>query len=100
MIYYCPYCGHRVSNPIHSGITSCGNCRRIFDSSLYHRLLSAGWLVRKVPHLTYEQLVQQHDLDDGEARLVLDFVVENGYSHEDLDKALIALGIKALRSVA
>lgn len=100
MIQYCPYCGHRIAKPITCGITSCSNCRRLFDSNLYHRLLSAFWLAHKVPGLDRDRLTQQHFFSEADADLVLNFVVENGYTYQEFDKLLISNGIKDQRYVA
>lgn len=47
MIVLCPYCGEKLDKKLTEGITSCDNCLRVFDSSSFHRVLSAFWVVKK-----------------------------------------------------
>lgn len=82
MIQYCPYCGHQLKKPFECGISSCHNCRRVFDSSPFHRLLSAAWFVRK-EHLYLTDRLVQHGFSQEEADLVVECIYNKDYSHED-----------------
>lgn len=88
MITYCPHCGHSLSHAIVHGITSCNNCNRVFDSSPFNRLLSAAWLVRK-RHIDQRDPLLHMGYSLDEADLVIEFVAEGCYSHEDFRDLLI-----------
>jgi hypothetical protein len=87
MINYCPECGHNLPQPIFHGITSCNNCRRVFDSSQFNKLLSAAWLVRK-RNIDSEDYLVQFGYTKEEADLLVKFVHECCYSHEDFKDLL------------
>lgn len=87
MIYYCPYCGANLCDPIRSGITSCNNCHRVFDSSPFNRLLSAAWMVRH-RHYNCPELLAQHGYTPDEADLVIEMVADGCYNHEDFVRFL------------
>lgn len=82
MINYCPFCGHNLPTAIVHGITSCNNCRRVFDSSQFNKLLSAAWLVRK-RNIDSEEYLIQFGYTKEESELLIKFVFEGCYSHED-----------------
>lgn len=66
------------------GISSCNNCHRVFESSPFHRVLSASWLVRRSPSTASQDvLVSQHGLTPDEADFVLEFVVDDCMSHDE-----------------
>ena len=88
MIQFCPHCGHRLKNPVDCGIGSCQNCNRVFDSSPFHRLLSAAWLVRHW-HLPTEECVTQQGFTQEEAEIVVEYVYDKCYSHDEFRKHLI-----------
>lgn len=93
MMFVCPYCGIKLKTYLSDGITSCLNCNRTFDSSLYHKLLSASWYARNY-HLDIETVKSNYKLSDQEAEIV----EEHGYSHESFIKAIDKLGISKLYS--
>jgi len=94
MINVCPFCGKFLAEALVSaGLTACLNCNKIIESSLYNRLLSAGWEVRKGNH-DLSRLKFDQKLSEEEAILVLAFVLDHGFSHDDFQKALKKLGIK------
>ena len=82
MIHLCPYCGHDLKFPIQNGITNCCNCRRFFDSSPFHRLLSAAWMVRKKAVNSSDHL-QSLGFTEEESDLVINFVEDQCFSHEE-----------------
>jgi ribosomal protein L37AE/L43A len=95
MIRLCPYCGHELVKPINNGITSCGNCSRIFDSSPYHRLLSAGWLVRKW-HLCCPEQLLKHGYTQQEAEVAVGLVFDQQYNPQEYVKIVDELGVSRL----
>lgn len=92
MIHLCPFCGHVLPHNLKDGIASCLNCSRVFDSTPFNRLLSAGWMVRKEHIYSAERLVS-YGFTQEEALLAITFVFENCYSHEEYVKALKNLGV-------
>ena len=88
MIYVCPFCGRRVSRAINDGITTCNNCNRVFDSSSYHKILSAAWLARRDEIIDIIALRAMYDLNDCEANIVSRCVIDQCYSHDELVKEL------------
>mgnify|MGYP000900751624 CR=1 FL=1 len=100
MIELCPHCGHKLKHPILRGITSCSNCNRVFDSSPFNRILSTAWLVRRHHINDREHLVQRYGCDPVSADLVLEFVSECLFSHEDMVKLLEELGIPKVEEYA
>jgi len=92
MITQCPFCGCNLPNPITNGITSCANCFRVFDSSLYHRLLSASWICRRHNVVYEDQLIHQYGYDENEAKFVIKWVVNECYTHEEFRQFLLNEG--------
>lgn len=93
MIQLCPFCGHSV-DPVYDGITSCRRCSRVFDTCPINRLLSASWLTRRKNITTVDQL-RECGYSAKEADLVISYVVDQCYSHEEFFKELKDLGISA-----
>jgi Zn-finger nucleic acid-binding protein len=91
MIKSCPFCGHSLQKELQDGLTSCCNCEQVFDTSELNKLLSASWLVRK-NHYNREQLKWHTKLDDELITLVMTFVSENSYSHQEFIQFLKRLG--------
>jgi hypothetical protein len=100
MIELCPHCGHKLTHPILRGISSCNNCNRIFDSSPFNRILSAAWLVRRHHISDQDYLVDRHGCHPVEAELVMEFVSECLYSHEEMVKLLETLKIPKVEEYA
>jgi len=92
MITYCPHCGHNLPQAIVHGITSCNNCHRVSDSSPFHRLLSAAWLVRK-RNIDSEEYLVQFGYSIEEATLVIKLVADGCYSHEEFRDYLKEQGV-------
>jgi len=88
MIRLCPYCGRNLITPLTCGITTCDNCNRIFESSSYHKILSMAWMVRRwhVEEPYYFQ--HKFGFSEQEIDIVYKYVVEEGYCHDELVKAL------------
>ena len=94
MINVCPFCGKSLEEALVSaGLSACLNCNKIVESSLYNRLLSAGWEARR-GNQDLSRLKYNQKLSEEEAILVLAFVVDHGFSHDDFQNALKKLGIK------
>ena len=91
MINVCPNCGHWLSNELNDGLAHCENCNRIFDSSDYNRLLSAGWLIRK--HRQGVEQLQSCGYLEHEAIVAFSFVGEYLYNHDEFQKVLKKLGV-------
>lgn len=88
MICLCPFCGYRVGRPIQDGISTCNHCQRVFDSSPFHRILSAAWLVRKQNLYNIDAVAGSCDLTPCELAVVEKFVVNEDYCHDDLLKVI------------
>jgi len=87
MIILCPHCGHSLKIPCGSGISSCINCNRVFDTSPFNRLLSASWLVRR-KNIIAEESLMQYGYTKEESEFVLQEVYDNCCTHEDFVKIL------------
>jgi hypothetical protein len=83
MIIYCPFCGHNLPHPLVNGMSSCVNCCRVFDSSKQNQLLSNAWLVRKRDITDAEYLAEQYEIPKEDAELLIEYVADACYSHED-----------------
>lgn len=94
MMTLCPHCGHNLPHPLVDGISSCGNCRRCCDSSRENRLLSLAWVVRKQDIDDAEPLVYRYGVSREDAELVLKYVAEELYSHEEFYHHLKELKLK------
>lgn len=90
MLSYCPYCGDSLGRPILHGIASCNNCNRVFDSSPFHRLLSAAWLVRRRQIRDRDVLIQKFGYSPVDADFVLEY---DHFSHEEFVRLLKEKGI-------
>ena len=93
MMHHCPYCGTNLRIPIMSGITSCNNCNRVFETSPLNRLLSAAWLIRRRHIQDQDVLMYQFGYESSEAALLQEYVIDGGYSHEDFLHILREMGI-------
>ena len=93
MIIACPQCGAQLTQALQDGLAACAHCNRVFDGSLYNRLLSASWLIRKHSYNNINQLISTTKLPEHEAILVYSFVSENTYSFEEFEHTLKKLGI-------
>lgn len=92
-MYYCPYCGFSLINPTIHGISGCNNCSRVFDTSPLNRMLSAAWLVRRHHIQDRDILVCKYNYSQDEANLLVEYVAQDGYSHEDFLDFLKATGV-------
>jgi hypothetical protein len=82
MIRLCPFCGIKLSRMLSDGITTCDNCNRIFDSSIYHRILSAAWMVRRW-HVWDVATLQKVGISEEDANMVYKYVAEEMLTHEE-----------------
>jgi len=88
-----------MTQALQDGLAACTHCNRIFDSSLYNRLLSASWLIRKHSCHGITQLMSDTKLPEHEAILVHSFVVDNEYNHQEFEKTLKLFGITPKRNI-
>lgn len=88
MIRLCPFCGHTLGRKLTEGITTCDNCQRVFDSSPYHRILSASWVVRKWHIEEVEALKYKFGFSQREAEIVYQYIAEQGMSHDEFLKVI------------
>jgi len=89
MILLCPYCGYNLPKPLNSGIASCVNCQRVFDSCNNNQLLSAAWYIRKHDVLDAEYLSYRCGLDVNDAEFVLVHVYDECMNHEEFRDFLL-----------
>lgn len=79
-INVCPNCGKNLECQLISGISSCSNCEKVFDSSEYQVVLAAAWQARNQNFSVSE--IQKHT---GLDSLLAQFVFSNScLSHEEL----------------
>ena len=88
MIYLCPFCGTDLNTPLLDGLAACGHCSRTFDSSTHNRLLFGFWVLHRQPNIDFERFKFESKLTNDEAILVYAFVADNGYSFDELQRAL------------
>lgn len=80
---YCPFCGRHLADALASGITTCPNCGRVFDSSCRNRLLSAAWLQRR-EHIYDPEILKFHSgLSDIECEVIEHYIIDLGYNHDE-----------------
>ena len=92
-IFVCPFCGHNMPEGLLDGFASCDHCKRVFESSLQNRLLSASWLIKKHNYSNIEQFISHTKMPEHEAILVFSFVEDNCYSTQEFKRVLDLLGI-------
>jgi len=92
MIYLCPFCGRDLDRKLIDGITTCSNCNRLFDSSSYHKILSAAWAIRRW-HTTLDKIVEKYILTDLEAAVLNHYVINLGYAHDQFLKVILKEGV-------
>lgn len=81
MIALCPYCGAKLNKKLLEGISSCDNCLRIFDSSSFHKILSAFWIAKK---WNWCELTLQSELNlNSEELLMVSESINNDYNYEE-----------------
>lgn len=88
----CPFCGFSI-RPVLHGISSCNNCKRVFDSCPFNRLLSAAWLVRRQRIPSAEFLIHRFGFSQKEAELIFTYVAEKCFVHEEFIRILKELAI-------
>jgi hypothetical protein len=93
ILIYCPHCGFHLKRPLVDGISSCTNCKRVFDSSYRNQLLSGAWLVRRRDISDVDSLIYNFNFEPDDADFVVEHVAESYYSHEDFIKLLDEQGI-------
>jgi hypothetical protein len=89
MLRLCPFCGHRLGHPVEDGITTCTDCQRVFDTSPYHRVLSAAWLIRKQNLYNVEAIRGcMTCLTDCELKILERYIIEEDLPHDDFLKMI------------
>lgn len=88
MIIKCPNCGHDLLRPIRNGVKSCLHCHAFFEANKKSKLLSASWELRRNANI--EQVKYFHELTDEEAQMLYHYIVDNGYTHDEVLKLLSA----------
>lgn len=88
MLIMCPFCGHHLPQPLLDGMSSCLNCRRVFDSSRRNLLLSSAWLVRHQDLGSPDSLVNHYHLTHEDATFIIEMVFEQCYNHEEFRDVL------------
>jgi len=88
MIIFCPYCGHRLPQPLSNGISSCDNCRRAFDSSRFNKLLNFSWIVRRLHVYDADILVHRYNCDQEDANLIIKYIADECLTHEEFVSTL------------
>lgn len=88
---YCPFCGRRIRPMLRPGIASCGNCGRVFDTSVMNRMLSFAWLCRR-ESVSDVDILKDCGLTPEEIGTIEEYVLKGGYSHDDFYRVLRAAG--------
>ena len=87
MIIFCPHCGHSLKEWLKNGICSCDNCNRVFNNDEINTLLAAAWMVRR-RHINFIEQLHDLDLTEMQKTFIQTYVLDGGYSHQDLLKVL------------
>ena len=87
MIILCPFCGQKLRNKLHDGLTSCENCSRLFDSSPDKKILSAFWMHQNW-HVDLDIIKRQCELNDEESQFVGKFIIQESYFYDELVELL------------
>jgi ferredoxin len=93
MLIMCAYCGHKLTHPLKDGITTCQHCDRCFDSSPYHRLLSAFWLAKRRHYIDESQLLG--DFTPEESSTVMKYINDE-FSYEEFAKLVNEQGVSKI----
>jgi hypothetical protein len=83
MIRLCPFCGYKLSSPLHYGITTCDHCGRVFETTIYNHILSAAWMVRRWHIQDPNILRNKFGFSEFEVDLVSKYVIEGQHSHDE-----------------
>jgi hypothetical protein len=93
MLIMCAYCGHKLTHPLKDGFTTCQHCERCFDSSPFHRLLSAFWLAKRRHYTDESQLLG--DFTQEEASFVME-QINDVCSYEEFYKLVVDEGVSRI----
>lgn len=85
MILFCPFCGHKLPSPLVSGMCSCSNCCRVFDSSRHNVVLSASWLSRKLHISDPHYLVDRLGISFQDAEFIIEHVAIGCCTHQEFE---------------
>lgn len=86
MIYLCPFCGRPLGRNLTDGFTTCCNCKRVFDSSRYHKVLAAAWVARR-ENIWDAEILKKCDISPEDAEIIIDYIRVKDYSHEEFLKS-------------
>jgi len=92
MVIACPQCGYDLKSPVKDGVAACGNCKRVFDTSPYNRILSACWYIRR-HNIADLKLLVHHGIIEEEALIALALAYDGDYTHDETVKILKRLGV-------
>lgn len=93
MIHICPFCGRNISKVIISGITTCNNCQRVFDSSSMNKMLSAAWYIIRNNNDNIDFVSDLFKLTDKEKSIVNQYLIEDNYYHDDFYRILKSMDL-------
>lgn len=92
MMRLCPYCGKVLDKPLNDGVASCSKCSHVFDSSLFHKILSLFWLIKSYKIKSTEDLPASY-LSTEEIELANNLIIDKLITHEELFHQLKSQGI-------
>jgi len=90
----CPHCGKSLPHSLSDGIAFCYSCNRLVETTLYQKLLSAAYFVRKYHCYDPERLEWEQKLSEDEADLVISFIGEQCFSPQEFSKELKKMGVE------
>lgn len=91
MIGLCPYCGTKLDRPLKDGVAGCNCCNHIFDSSIFHELLSLRWMIKSFNLKTLDEIPPQN-FSEKELEIIEKYIFPDPVSHEELLTILLKIG--------
>lgn len=83
MIRLCPYCGRSIGEPLVSGLATCENCNQTFNTSDFHKALSAAWVVRRWRVEDRYTLAEKFEFPPHIVDLVEEHVINQMMTHDE-----------------
>jgi len=71
-----------------NGISTCDYCSQVFTTSLYHKTLSASWVVRNWYIYDTKILKDKFGYCDEILEIIDNYVIEQGLSHDEFLKVM------------
>lgn len=90
MIYLCPFCGRPIGKTLREGLATCENCWQVFEANYHNTFLSAAWVARREHVWDAELLQVKCGVSSSDAEMIIEFITEKAYSHEEFLKLLVA----------